>query len=83
MLYLYLSNYSQNIKEIQYNIDMNETNNYETARKIFKEQVDAQLNDPTAFNGYARALGHVEGLVISMMINIPAVQDYIIERYKK
>lgn len=62
---------------------MNGMENYETARKIFKEQVDAHLNDPTAFSGYARALGHVEGLVISMMFDIPAVQDYIIERYPK
>jgi len=70
-------------KEIQYNIDMNETDKYDLARAIFKEKVNEIVNDPTALNGYARALGHVEGFVLGMMINIPEVRDYIINHYRK
>lgn len=70
-------------KENQYNIGMNETDNYDTARDIFEEKVNEYVNDPTAYNGYARALGHVQGLVSCMLIDIPEVRDYIIQHYKK
>jgi hypothetical protein len=70
-------------KEIQYNIDMNETDNYDLARAIFTDKVNEIVNDPKVLNGYARALGHVEGLVFGMLIDIPAVREYIVNRYQK
>jgi (p)ppGpp synthase/HD superfamily hydrolase len=69
--------------EIQYNIDMNETDNYDLARAIFTDKVNEIVNDPKVLNGYARALGHVEGLVFGMLIDIPAVREYIVNRYQK
>lgn len=62
---------------------MNETDNYDLARAIFTEKVNEFVNDPNAFNGHARALGHVEGLVLGMLIDIPEVRDYIINHYRK
>jgi hypothetical protein len=62
---------------------MNKTDNYDIARAIFTEKVHECIKDPTAFNGYARALGHVEGLISCMLIDIPEVRDYIIKHYRK
>ena len=56
-----------------------EEQNIELVRKAIREKIDQQVNDPTAINGYARATGHLQGMLEMLVRDVPEARSYVAE----